>query len=286
MANNTTINSELFQNLLVQSEFALYENSIARQVAQVYDYPVGSGNTVSIPFFDAITSSKPDEGVAPSSVDTGTSSKTITLEEHVAYAKVTDFLRDAAAEDVIANLSTQMGLALGEGLDKEIINKFEDASALSANSISQQVGAAGSDNTIDQLMAASAIIRAQKYSGPLFALLHPAQAFGIKKALTATTSFQNATDVASNVLGQYFVGSIAGITVLEHPLVNVDGDDDAFGAVFAPSAFGLAQRGGVNLETERSAATRSTDVVLTVNAGVGVLRPDLIVSVLGDSVAD
>lgn len=286
MANNTTINSDLFQNLLVQSEFALYENSIARQVTQVYDYPVGAGKVVQIPFFDSITSSKPGEGVAPSAIDTQTNSKSITLEEHVAYAKVTDFLRDSAEEDVIANLSAQMGLALGEGLDTEIVTKFEDATALSDNGITQQVGAAGSDNTVDQLMAAAAKLRAQKYSGPMFAMLHPAQAFGVKKAMTATNSFQNASDVANSVLGQFFVGTIAGITILEHPLVNVDASDDAFGAVFAPSAFGLAQRGGVNLETERNAATRSTDVVLTVSAGVGVLRPELIVSVIGDSVAD
>jgi N4-gp56 family major capsid protein len=286
MANTTTLNSELFQNLLVQSEFALYENSIARQVAQVYDYPVGAGKVVQIPFWDSITSSKPGEGTAPSAINTDTNSKTITLEEHVAFASVTDFLRDSAQDDVIANLSTQMGLALGEGLDKELITKFEDSTALTASGVTQSVGSAGNDNTVDQLMAAAATIRANKYAGPLFALLHPAQAYGIKKALTATTSFQNATDVGSAVLGQYFVGNIAGITILEHPLVNVDGDDDGFGAVFAPSAFGVAQRGGVAIETERNAAARSTDVVLTVTAGVGVLRPELIVSMVGDALAD
>ena len=35
MANNTTINSELFTNLLAEAQFAAYENSIARQIVLV-----------------------------------------------------------------------------------------------------------------------------------------------------------------------------------------------------------------------------------------------------------
>jgi N4-gp56 family major capsid protein len=275
MANNTTINSELFQNLLVQSQFALYENSIARAVATVYDYPVGAGKVVSIPVWAGITSSKPGEGTAPSAADTNTTSKTVTLAEHVAYAEVTDFLRDSASEDVIASLAAQMGLALAEGLDAELIGLFA--------SVSNSVGSAGSDNTVADLMKAAATIRANKYQGPLFAVLNPKQAYGIKAAMTATNSYQNSTGVASEVLGQYFVGQIAGITILEHAGVAVDANDDATGCVFAPGAFAIAQRGGVSMETQRNAAKRSTDVVETVVAGAGLIRPELAVKIIGDA---
>jgi N4-gp56 family major capsid protein len=277
MANNTTINSELFQNLLVRSEFALYENSIARAVAQVYDYPTNAGKVVQVPVWAGITSSKPGEGVAPSAIDTNTNSKTISLEEHVAYAQVTDFLRDSAQEDVIASLSGQMGLALAEGLDKELTALFY------SNAVTQTVGAGDADNTVDHLMAAAATIRANKYTGPLFAVLNPKQAYGIKKAMTATNSFQNATSVGNAVLSQYFVGQIAGITILESALVAVDSNDNTTGAVFAPMAIGIAQRGGVIMETERKAAQRATDVVMTVVAGAAILRPELIVGIMGDA---
>jgi N4-gp56 family major capsid protein len=286
MANTTSINSELFQNLLVQSEFALYENSIARAVSTVYDYPTGAGKTVSIPFWDAITSSKPGEGTAPSKINTNTNSKTIGLEEHVAFAEVTDFLRDSAQESVITGLSSQMGLALAEGLDKELIALFANVG------ITQSVGTARvagppevkTDNTVNDLMKAAAIIRSNKYQGPMFAVLNPAQAYGIKAAMTATNNFQNATNVGNAILDSYFVGTIAGITILEHPLVGVDGTTkDAVGCVFAPSAFGIAQRGGVAMETQRNAAKRSTDVVMTVVAGAGLLRPELAVKVVGNA---
>jgi N4-gp56 family major capsid protein len=277
MANNTTINSELFQNLLVQSQYALYENSIARAVATVFDYPVGAGKQVSVPIWAGITSSKPGEGVAPGAADTNTNSKLISLEEHVVFAEVTDFLRDSAQESVIGALGAQAGQALAEGLDKELLNLFYNAA------VTQQVGAGDADNTVDHLMAAAAQIRSNKYTGPLFAVLHPKQAYGIKKAMTATNSFQNATSVGNAVLSQYFVGQIAGITILESALVPVDNNDNTTGAVFAPMAFGLAQRGGVTMEEQRNAAKRSTDVVLTAVAGAAILRPELIVGVLGDA---
>jgi len=285
MANTTTINSELFQNLLVQSEYALYENSIARAVATVYDYPVGAGKSVSIPFWDAIESSKPGEGTAPNSINTETNAKTINLEEHVAFAKVTDFLRDSAQESVVTALSDQMGLALAEGLDKELLEGFFDTNGnAAAAGITQEAADGSAANTVDDLMKAAAIIRANKYQGPMFAVLHPQQAFEIKKAMTAVNSFQNASSVSDAILSNFFVGQIAGITILEHPGVStaeVGGDAVARGAVFAPTAFGLAQRGGVTMETERHAAARATDVVMTAVAGVGILRPNLVVRVLG-----
>lgn len=276
MANTTSINSELFQNLLVQSQYALYENSIARAVATVFDYPVGAGKTVSVPIWAGITSSKPGEGVAPSAADTNTNSKTITLEEHVVYAEVTDFLRDSAQESVITGLANQAGLALAEGLDKELIALFSNIA------ITQGVGSAGTDNTVADIMKAAAIIRANKYTGPMFAVVNPKQAYGIKAAMTATNSYQNSNPGVMS-LAQYFVGSVGGVTILESALVLPDVSDDAVGCVFAPAAFGLAQRGGVSMEEQRNAAKRSTDVVLTAVAGAGILRPELAVKITGDA---
>ncbi len=277
MANTTSINSELFQNLLVQSQYALYENSIARQVATVFDYPVGAGKVVSVPIWAGITSQKPGEGVAPSAADTNTTSKTITLAEHVVYAEVTDFLRDSAQESVITGLANQAGLALAEGLDKELFGLFDDGD------ITQSVGTANTDIVAADIMKAAAIIRANKYTGPMFAVLNPKQAYGIKAAMTATNSYQNATPTGAGALAQYFVGTIGGVTILESALIGIDVDGDSYGCVFAPAAFGLAQRGGVTMEEQRNAAKRSTDVVMTAVAGAGHLRPELAVKVYGDA---
>lgn len=132
-------------------------------------------------------------------------------------------------------------------------------------------------------MKAAALIRSQKYTGPLFAVMNPKQAFGIKKALTATTAYTANTNAGNRILDQYFVGQIAGVTILESALIAADVNDDSYGCVFAPQAFGLAQRGGVTMEEQRNAAKRSTDVVMTVVAGAGHLRPELAVKVFGDT---
>ena len=278
MANTTSINSELFQALLVQSQFALYENSIARAVATVFDYPVGAGKSVSVPIWAGITSSKPGEGVAPAAADTNTNAKTINLAEHVVFAEVTDFLRDSAQESVIGALGAQAGQALAEGIDKELIALFLDAA------VTQEIGSAGTNNSITDIMKAAAMIRSNKYTGPLVAMLHPKQAYAIKAALTATNAYTANTNVGNAVLDQYFIGSIAGVAMYESALITEDNANDASGCVFAPAAFGLAQRGGITMEEQRNAAKRSTDVVLTAVAGAGVLRPELAVRIYGDNV--
>lgn len=278
MSNNTTNNSELFQQLLVQSQYALYENSIARAIATVFDYPVGAGKVVSVPVWAGITAATPGEGVAPSAADTNTTSKTITLLEHVVYAEVTDFLRDSASESVITGLANQAGLALAESLDKALIALFLDAA------VTQELGSAGTNNSVTDIMKAAAKIRANKYTGPLFAVLHPNQAYAIKAALTATTAYTAGTNLGNRTLDQYYVGTISGVQVYESALVTEDVSNDASGCVFAPGAFGLAQRGGVTMEEQRNAAKRSTDVVLTAVAGAGVLRPELAVRIYGDNV--
>lgn len=272
MANNTTLNSELFQKLLVQSQFAMYENSIARSVGTVYDYPMGSGKSVSVPVWASITASKPGEGVAPNVANTNTTSVSIDLAEHVYFAQITDFLRDSAQESVINDLATQAGLALGESLDNDLVALFANAG------ITKSVGAANVAVTASTIMSAAAQVRNAKYSGPLFAVLNPLQAYGLKAALAG--SYAAPSNAGNRALDQYAIGMIGGVTILESALVGIT-DDAATGCVFAPAAFGVAQRGGISMEEQRQASTRSTDLVLTAVAGTGIIRPELAVKIVG-----
>ena len=286
MANTTSLNSALFQDLLKQSEFALYETSIVRGVTTVFDYPTGAGKTVSIPMWDSFAAnSAVNEGEAPTVSSVETNSKEITLKEHVWYGQITDMLRDSAAENVISTLASQAGMSIGESLDSDFIALFNSMSG-NVNVITQSVGSISNDNTVFDIMKAAATIRANKYNGQLFALVNPLQAWGIKKALTATSNYQVGTMTGSNALAQYYVGNVGGVTILETALVGIDVSGDSVGCVFAPTAFGFAQRGQITLETQREAAKRATDLVLTAVAKSGILRPTLAVRLVGDAVAD
>ena len=277
MSNTTTLNSELIQKIQMDSELALYETSVARAVSTVYDFEVGSGLQVNVPIWGRVSASKPGEGTPPAKGDTDTAGKTITMVEHVAYNQITDLLRDSTNDNIIAKLSQSMGLALAESLDQELISLF------ASNDITQSFGSAGTENTINDIMKAAARIRSNRYSGPLFAILNPMQAYAIKAALTASGNAAAAGMVADDVLMNYFVGRMAGVTILEHAGVAVDANSDTVGCVFAPAAFGVAQRGGVFVEPDRQAKERATDLVATVVAGAGILRPELAVKIVGDA---
>lgn len=277
MANTTVINSELFQKLLVQSQFAAYENSVARVVASVYDYPTNAGRTVSVPIWDAVSATKPGEGVAPAAADTNTTSKDITLVEYVIRHTVTDFLRDSAEENVIAALADQSGRSLAEAMDMDLFRLFGDLE------ITQEVGATGADNTIDDLFKAAAILRSRKLTGPFYAVVNPVQAYKLKKELATNggSNIPSLSTVGEGVIQNAVIGQVAGITVIESALVGTD-RTDAIGCVFAPAAFGFAQRGAVMMEQQREAAQRATEVVLTQVAGSAILRPTYAVRLLGN----
>lgn len=282
MANNTTINSELFTNLLAEAQFAMYENAIARQIVTPYTFPANAGKTLQVPVYSAVTAASLTEGSAPSAADTGTTSVTIDLGEIGTYFQVTDMLRDSAQRDVIADLGAQAGRAIAEKMDSDVFALF--------SGITNAVGTADNDITVDNIFEAVATLRDNKVMGPLAAVVSPQQALQLKKELaTAGGANLTANEVGSNVLRGYYIGSLAGCQIFESSLVasselGVDGDNDAVGCVFAPTAFGHAIRGGVTLEDQRQAAARATDIMISAVAGQAVLNNSHAVKIVGNNV--
>jgi hypothetical protein len=103
----------------------------------------------------------------------------------------------------------------------------------------------------------------------------------MKKTLTQVLPYSGATGIGalSPVGGQVqvsgIIGSIGGVTVIESPLVAADTTGGATAykcGVFATTALGLAERGALEMETQRQAAARSTDLVLKAVAGAATIR--------------
>jgi N4-gp56 family major capsid protein len=270
MANTTSINSELFTALLAEAQFQAYEQSIARQIVTTFDFPANAGKVLQVPVYAAVTAGALTEGTAPSSANTNTTSVDITMAEIGTYFRVTDFLRDSAQRDVIADLGGQAGRAIAEKMDTDVFALF--------NSFSASVGTQDSAITVDNIFEAVATLRAAKVTGPLFSVVGPRQALQLKKALyNAGGTVATAAALGSAVLERGFIGTIAGCNIFESSLVKSDLDTDAdeelnmVGAVFAASAIGHAMRGGISMETQRQAAARSTDVMMTAVKGEGIL---------------
>jgi|TARA_R110000823_G_scaffold44957_4_gene116083 N4-gp56 family major capsid protein len=283
MANNTTINSELFTNLLAEAQFAMYENSIARQIVTPFNFPSNAGKSLQIPVYSGVTATALTEGSAPSAADTNTTSVALALAEVGTYFQVTDMLRDSAQRDVIADLGSQAGRAIAEKMDA-------DAFALFA-SFTNSVGTEDGIITVDHILDAVATLRGNKVIGPLSCVLGPRQALQLKKELAGTggTTALTANAVGNEALRGYYIGTLAGCTVYESSLVKSDLDTDAdselnmVGAVFAPSAIGHAIRGGVTMEEQRQAAARATDIMISVVKGEAILQNTHGVKIVGSA---
>jgi len=282
MANTTSINSELFTALLAEAQFQAYEQSIARQLVTTFDFPANAGKVLQVPVYASVSAVALTEGTAPSAADTGTSSVDITLSEIGTYFKVTDFLRDSAQRDVIADLGGQAGRAIAEKMDSDVFALF--------NSFSASVGTQDSAISVDNVFEAVATLRAAKVTGPLFAVVGPRQALQLKKALyNAGGTVATAAALGSAVLERGFIGTLGGCSIFESSLVKSDLDTDAdselnmVGAVFAASALGHAMRGGISMETQRQAAERSTDVMMTAVSGQNILINSHGVKIVGSA---
>lgn len=266
MSNTTSINSELFANLVTAAQYGAYENSVGRQIATVFDAPVNAGKVLQVPVWSAISASEISDESAASAADTNTTSASITLTEHVVYHRVTDMLRDSAYGNAIAQLGDQSGRAIAESIDSQLFAKFASLSGSST-------AIALADFDIEDIMDRVATIRGNKVTGPFYAVVHPTAANALKKKLTGASSYTASGSLADSILRDYFVAQIAGCTIIESALVPLNGSTGvATCAVFAPSALGHAMRGTISMEEQRQAAARATDVVLTGVAGAAVLQ--------------
>lgn len=267
--NNSSQNSELFAPLVVQAEYAAYENSVSRQLVRVYDVPMNSGKVVQVPVWAGISAELITDEAAATAKTTNTTAPTITLAEHVVYNQVTDMLRDSAFQDVMSQLGDQSGRAIAESIDTQTFATF--------GSLGSDLGSTATTFTAELVLKAAATLRGRKLTGPFVAVVHPNCAYDLKKQLTyvAQTNVAALSDIGNSILGQFYIGQIGGVTIYESSLVAADttGGANAFvNAVFAPNAIGHAMRGGIDMNTLYLPAARATDVVLKAVAGAGVLN--------------
>lgn len=266
--NNTDQNGELFANLVTAAQFAAYEQSVARQLVTTFDAPLNSGKILQVPVYSSVSATNIADEAPATALETGTTSATITLSEHVVYHQVTDMLRDSSYSNVLTDLGTQSGRAIAESMDTQA---FATMSSLNTK--------AGISNyftdtfNVDVIMDTVAQLRGDsKITGPFYCVLHPQAANLLKKSITDSSSYTASSMMADSILGNYFVAQIAGCTIIESSLVPKTVANVTTGAIFTPSAIGHAMRGAVNVEQERRAAARATDLVLTGVAGASVLQ--------------
>jgi len=287
--NNSLWNDEFYANFVTQAEFAAFEQSIARELTTVFDIPMNSGKVAQVPIWGQGTAQYITDEAAATAINTTSTSALITMAEHVYYSQVTDMLRNSAYNDVMSQLADVSGRAIGESFDTNAFSKF--------TSFSSDIGSTGTELTVNVILQAAATLRSRKVAGPYFLVCHPTQAYNLKKQLTTTLPYSGAvagaqlgaiSDVGNMALQTGFVGSIAGVTVYESAMVpagaTTGGATTYVAGVFARTGLGIAQRGGLNLQTLYLPQQRATDMVVTAVAGAGVLQSTHGIAITADGI--
>lgn len=270
--NSSGLNTHLYNEFVAAAQYAAYENSISRSVMDARTLAAGTGKIVRVPVWDSMTAEVITNEAAATPRGTETSSVDVTIAEIVAAHRVNDMLRDTAFENVIAQLASQSGMSVAEGMDTQAFAKFD--------SVTAGVGTSGAALTVEDLFEAAKELRANKYRGALAAVLSPRQIFDLQKEL-GTTGGANltASGLGDQVLRSGVIGNLAGITLYSSSLLPDDGTD-VTGCVFGREAFVQVMRGGISVEQDRQGLARATDIIVTANAGANLVRDEFAVKVV------
>jgi len=275
VANLAYINNQFYANFVTDAEFAAYETSVARNLMRVFPIPMNAGKVAQVPIWGQGSAQVITNEGSATARDTTSSQALITLQEHVYYSQVTDMLKDSAYGDVMAQLAEVSGRAIGESFDTTAFSAFSN--------FSSDIGSTTTELTVELIMKAAATLRQAKVMGPYYAVVHPGCAYYLKKQLTTVTPYSGGISsvpalsaAGNNFLLSGVIGNVGGVTVVESPLVTgATGDptSDAYiNGVFAPTAIGIAERGGLTLNTLYLPQNRATDMSVVAVMGAAVLQ--------------
>jgi N4-gp56 family major capsid protein len=273
-ATTSSTLTDLFSNIIAAARFTAEENSLMAGLVTRYDIGNVAGTTIQVPKYPAIAAADLTEGTDMSSTTVSTSSVSVTVGEVGAQVLLTDMAAMGAGNPA-QELGTVLGNAIATKIDQDLIALFDG--------FSTSIGAAGQEITVADLFKAAATLRANKATGPVYAVVHPFHAYQLSANLTNTFANPNGGDLQNEAMRNGFVGSVGGIEVYQSANVAVDGSDDAKGCVFTREAICMAMKRDFNLETERDASNRAFELNATAVYGVAELDDSYGVEMLFDA---
>ena len=280
MANETTSStlSELFENITQEAIFTFQETSVMRPLVTLYPI-VGSGKTIEVPVYPAITASAVNEATDLTNTAVNPTSETITASEVGVMTTLTDLARDSASRNVGADIGKLFGEAIAKKVDTDLAGLLDSFTATLDSG-------GGVELTADKLFQAQATLRLLNVPAPYYGVFSPKAVFNLKKTLTSAGYNTNAnaiSDIGNEALTNGYVGRVAGIDIFENANIAINANDDSAGGVFHPMSLGLALKEDFKVETQRDASLRGTEIVASICYGTGVIKNNYGVRVISDS---
>ena len=243
----------------------------------VTKYPIRQGaKQINLPLWCRLTAAAVTEGIdiaVPQQMSVTV--RNLTAGEHGILTFVSDRLQRQNNENVLSEVGTMQGAAMGRLLESDLVTLFD--------SVSKTSPGAGNALTFYHLAGATSYLRTDNNSsfgpapGKANAVLHPEQ---IRRLVQEVTSIQGGgstgmaaqpipTGMTEEVVENYFRGNeqVFGTRIWESGVISRDGSNDSKGCMFVPQAFALAMALEVEAEDERDISLRGTEVVMVAEWG-------------------
>ena len=272
--------SELYANIVQSALYTMNEKTIIRPLVRNYDMSGTPGLTAQVPIYPSVSAAAVADGTDLANTAFNTTSKTITASEIGVMVELTDLAAEGANDDVAAAIGRQLGAAMAEKVDTDLAGLF--------SGFSSSIGTGDSEITADMIFQAAATLRTNNadQNGGYVCLLHPFQAYQLKKQLTnvgAAAMSHALSDVGNGALRDGFVGRIAGVDIFESNVITGASAGAYVGAVMSQDALGYMVKRSMRIETERNASKRSLEIVGTMAYGVSELFDSYGIGLVADA---
>lgn len=280
MANEIDLgntNGEIFENITQAAQFTFNENALLRNLVTVYNMQGTPGMTASVPVYPkGAAVSALSAGADLSNEDVSATAVDIAAAEYGKMATIQDIVVESSPLAVAQDTGRVLGDAIAQAMDETIVDLFTSATS--------EVGpGAGAELTADHLLKAAATLRNNSVPQGYVAVLSPFQAYNVKKTLVNAGGSFSDSAAAEQIGREYFIGRLFGIDCYESASIDVDGSDDAIGAVFHPAAIGMVMKRDLRIATQRDESLRGFEIVASAAFGAGLLDQNKIVKLTSDS---
>lgn len=276
ISTTTTLN-DLYANIVQAAQFTLSERTVIRPLVRNYNMVGTPGLVAQIPKYGTIAAAAVAEDAdlsTPTSFSTDVT--TVTASEIGVNVTLSDIAREGAAEDVAAAIGRQIGDGMANKVDQSLAALFEG--------FSNTVGSGAAEITVDDMFKAAATLRANHAPGPYVCILHPYQAFQLKKVLAGNGNTpMNNTDLANEALRSGYVGQVSGMQIFETTNVTGPSAGGFVGAAMSADAIAYMVKRNMRIEEQRDASKRATEYVGSMAYGVSELFDAYGVGIIADA---
>ena len=259
--------NSLFNNIYDRALFAAREMNVMLQLVTLYTATGYADRKIGQ--WAQITAASVAEGVDFAGATTFSKSvlATLTPGEVIAQSVLTDVMYETDPDDAMRSCVQELGNAVATKIDTDLAGDFA--------SFSTDVGpGAGQAATLAKFGVGQSILRNNKVTNPIYAVLHPYAWHDIWVLLgqpAATQAYLG--DTANQALRDFYVGNFLNMTWVVNANIAADASDDAVSGIFNPGALAFDSRKAPTLEPERDSSLRAWELNMVGGYAHGVRRP-------------